>query len=134
MGPDQALVIEGNLPSCVYAGVVLWNRYMQSYDYRYRNAALNRAQMTLGDGDAYRVVVAHRAPGVPNWLDTGGESEGMIQYRWIWTKNDPVPVLSRVPAADVRAALPADTPVVTPEQRRAQVYVRQEHVRRRFRL
>ena len=73
-------------------------------------------------------------PGVPNWLDTGGEREGMIQYRWIWTKTDPVPALRRVAIDGVRAALPVDTPVVTPEQRREQVRIRQEHVRRRYRL
>ena len=43
----------------------------------------------------------------------------------------PAPQLTRVRFADVYASLPADTPRVTPEQRRCQIAGRQIHVARR---
>ena len=33
LADDQALVMEGTLPACKFAGVVLWNRFLQSFDY-----------------------------------------------------------------------------------------------------
>jgi hypothetical protein len=43
--PDQALVMQGRLPRCSFANVVLWNMHMQTLDYRFRRTSLNRAQM-----------------------------------------------------------------------------------------
>ncbi|HVN86722.1 MAG TPA: DUF1214 domain-containing protein [Candidatus Binatia bacterium] len=81
--PDQALVIDGRSPSCVYWGVQLWNRYMQSLDYRYHRVSINHAQATLAADGGWRVVIAHRDPGVPNWLDTAGHREGLFFCRWL---------------------------------------------------
>ena len=49
----------------------------------------------------------------------------------IWSQTSPHPSVRTVPLAELREALPADTPVVTPEQRRRGVAARQEHVARR---
>ncbi len=40
--PDEALVIEGRFPKCVFANLVLWDRFLQSYDYVNRQISLNR--------------------------------------------------------------------------------------------
>src|SRR6185369_18045585 len=45
--PDQALIIEGRSPPCTYWGAQVWNRYMQSLDYRYHRVSLNHAQIAL---------------------------------------------------------------------------------------
>ena len=37
----------------------------------------------------FRCVIAHRDPGVPNWLDACGHPEGMIQYRFVWARSRP---------------------------------------------
>ena len=81
--PDEALLIEGELPQCRFANLVLWNRYMQTFDYTRRQVSLNRAQMALGDGGSYRLIVAHRDPGVPNWLDTEGRASGVMYWRFL---------------------------------------------------
>jgi hypothetical protein len=86
---DEALVIEGNLPRCSFANVVLWDRWMMSYDYRFRRISLNRRQMKLGEGGRYRIVVAHRDPGVPNWLDTEGRPSGTIFWRFLEPEETP---------------------------------------------
>jgi hypothetical protein len=83
LDPDEALVIEGRSPRCTYWGVQLWNRFMQSLDYRYHRVSLNREQATLSPDGSFRVVVAQRDPGVPNWLDTAGHRDGLVFCRWL---------------------------------------------------
>jgi hypothetical protein len=81
--PDEALIIEGRFPECVFANLVLWDRFLQSYDYVNRRISLNRKQTTTtGDGD-FRIVVAHRDPGLPNWLDASGRISGIIYWRFM---------------------------------------------------
>jgi Protein of unknown function (DUF1214) len=94
--PDEALVIEGRSPRCTYWGVQLWNRYMQSLDYRHHRVSLNREQATLAPDGSFRVVVAHRDPGVPNWLDTAGHREGLVFCRWLQAETPPEQPASRV--------------------------------------
>jgi len=81
--PDEALVISGTIPPCTYWGVQTWTRYMQSLDYRYHRVSLNQAQATLGADGSFRVVLAHRDPGVPNWISTAGRREGLVFCRWL---------------------------------------------------
>src|SRR6478672_9804612 len=70
--PDEALVMEGTMPDCDFANLVLWNPHMQTLEYRSRRSALNSAQMELGEGGGFRIVISERDPGVANWIDTGG--------------------------------------------------------------
>jgi hypothetical protein len=81
--PDQALVMTGRFPPCRFANVVLWNRFLQSYDYAHRQVSLNRVQTVLEPDGSYRIVVAHRNPGVPNWLDTEGRQAGTLYWRFL---------------------------------------------------
>ncbi|MBM3131438.1 MAG: DUF1214 domain-containing protein [Chloroflexi bacterium] len=81
--PDEALIMEGRLPRCAFANVVLWNRHMQSFEFRDRRVSLNRVQMKRGRDDSYRIVIAHKDPGVPNWLDTEGHTGGSIFWRFL---------------------------------------------------
>jgi hypothetical protein len=80
--PDEALVMSGRLPKCRFANVVLWNRWMQSYEYRGQQVSLNRKQMKLDAEGRYRIVIAARDPGVPNWLATEGRAFGTIFWRF----------------------------------------------------
>ncbi|MCE2390762.1 MAG: DUF1214 domain-containing protein [Proteobacteria bacterium] len=131
---DEAIVLEVEPPDARYWHFQLCSQWFHTMDFANRSNSLNGHQLHIDTDGRCRVVIAHRDPGVPNWLDTVGDRIGMIQYRWVWTRTDPVPVLKRVRFGDIRAALPSDTPVVTPEQRREQIRVRQQNARRRFRL
>jgi hypothetical protein len=77
-------------------------------------------------------VVAHRDPGVANWLDTAGHSEGPIILRCVRTETAPVPTTRVVPMADVAAALPPGTRRVSPEERAAVMDARRLAVSKRF--
>jgi hypothetical protein len=99
LAPDQALVMTGRLPKCTFANVVLWNRWMASYEYRHgRRISLNRKQMELEPDGSYRIVVAHRDPGVPNWLDTEGRPSGTIFWRFQMPQEAPGQPQARVVA------------------------------------
>ncbi|HMV72404.1 MAG TPA: DUF1214 domain-containing protein [Pseudomonadales bacterium] len=80
---DEALVIEGRLPACRFANVLLYTRFLQTYDYINRCVSLNRQQIRLRADGSFRVVVAHRDPCVPNWLDTAGRTQGRVFWRFL---------------------------------------------------
>jgi hypothetical protein len=49
-----------------------------------------------------RVVVAHRDPGVPNWLSMAGHSRGVLGVRWVGRDiDDVVPETTVVPVASL---------------------------------
>jgi len=106
LGADEALVLDGTVTECAFANVALWNRFMQTLEYRSHRTSLNRSQLELGPGGTYRVVVAHRDPGVPNWLDTEGHEIGVVFWRFFLADEDPGPITSRVVPVDEVAALP----------------------------
>jgi hypothetical protein len=81
LGPDDALVMAGRLPACRFANVMLWNMHMQTLEYRHHRTSLNRAQMQTSADGGFRVVVAHRDPGVPNWIDAEGRPSGLVFWR-----------------------------------------------------
>ena len=103
--PDEALLIEGELPQCRFANLVLWNRYMQTFDYTRRQVSVNRAQMALDANGSYRLVLAHRDPGLPNWLDTEGRVSGIMYWRFLLaTGTVPTPRARVVKFAEIAKA------------------------------
>jgi hypothetical protein len=98
LGPDQALVIRGRFPTCRFANVVLWNRYTHTLDYRYRRVSLNRRQTKLEADGSFRIVLAARDPGVPNWLDTEGRPSGSVFWRFLLPEGEIAPIEASVVA------------------------------------
>ena len=90
LGPLEALVITARWPKCRFANVALWNRWLQTYDYAHRQVSLNRAQTKVDPDGSFRVVIAHRDPGVPNWIDTEGRPFGMVFWRYFLVEGDVV--------------------------------------------
>ena len=86
-------------------------------DFVGRQSSLNGHQACIDSDGKFRAVIAHRDPGVPNWLDTAGFNRGTAIGRWYGCSSHPMPTLERVPLARLREHLPADTPVVSAQQR-----------------
>lgn len=104
--PDEALIVQGAWPECVYANVCFWNRFQQAIDYRYRPGSLNRKQMVLNDDGTWTFVLAHSDPGVDNWIDTEGHMIGSLYFRYLMPEGDIVQPTCRVVAlADVKKEL-----------------------------
>jgi hypothetical protein len=89
LGPEEALLMEGRFPPCAFANVVLWNKQLAAFEYRDRRVSLNRVQTKLEPDGSFRMVIAHRDPGVPNWLDTEGHTEGSIFWRFLLPESKP---------------------------------------------
>ena len=102
IGPDDALVVTGRWPECRCAHVCLWTRFIQTYDYANRQIGLNRVQTQLEPDGSFRMVIAHRDPGVPNWLDTEGRLFGMVFWRFMLPEGEiETPQTQVVPFAEV---------------------------------
>ncbi len=103
LADDQALVIDANVPRCDHWNFQLDNHWMESLDYRYFHIHTNSARAVARADGAVRVVVAHRDPGVPNWIETAGHSFGTMCWRWWRPEGDPeAPRCRVVPVAEVR--------------------------------
>jgi hypothetical protein len=76
--------------------VQVWNRYMQSLDHRHHHVSINGEQAVLEPDGSFRVVVAHRDPGVPNWVETAGHRAGLVFCRWLQADELPEPPTSTV--------------------------------------
>jgi hypothetical protein len=96
LAPDEALVMRGRFPRCRFANVMLWNRYWQTYDFVNRRISLNRRQTTLEPDGSFRMVIAHRDPGVPNWIDTAGRPRGYVFWRFMLPEGAIEPVRTEV--------------------------------------
>jgi hypothetical protein len=129
--PDEAIVIEFAPPEAQYWGIQLSSQFWEARDWHLRQTSINGHQAVLDDDGVFRAVIAHHDPGVPNWLDAGGIEKGLIAARYYKSDSTPVPTLRKVSLAQIREALPAATPTVTPEQRQASLIARARSVRRR---
>ncbi|HEV7731858.1 MAG TPA: hypothetical protein VGR62_06835 [Candidatus Binatia bacterium] len=102
IGPDDALVMTARWPSCRCANVSLWNRFMQTLDYANRPVSRNRAQTTLEPDGSFRMILAHRDPGHPNWLDTEGRTYGLVFWRFMLAEGAvETPTAEVVPFAEI---------------------------------
>jgi Protein of unknown function (DUF1214) len=114
----EALIIETELPERrPYWNVQLNDPYFNALEYVYRFSSLNGHMAKLSADGKFRAVISLTDPGVPNWLDPAGYKEGGIYGRWFDCDSAPLPTITRVQLSALRAHLPADTPIVSPEQR-----------------
>jgi hypothetical protein len=124
---DEALILETPLPSeCRYWQALVADDRFATVDWVNRQSSLNDSQARVDSDGLFRFVVSKGDPGVPNWLDKADYPWGIIQMRWNRASDYPDPTIKKVPVADVRDHLPADTPVVTPDERREQLRIRRE--------
>jgi hypothetical protein len=132
LAPDEALIIEITPPEGLYWSYSLGNIWWETIDYANRQSSLNGFQAEVDDDGKVRVVVAHQDPGVPNWLDTAGHSEGPIILRCVRTETAPVPETKLIPFDRLFDELPAGSKQISPSGRQAAIDIRRRAVSRRF--
>jgi hypothetical protein len=134
LDPDEALIIETELPERrPYWNIQLNDPYFNALEYVYRLSSSNGHYAKVSSDGKFRAVIALTDPGVPNWLDPAGYTEGGIYGRWYDCDSEPTPTITRVKLADLRNHLPADTPQVTPEERAEELRQRVRACQRRRR-
>ena len=108
LGPDDALIVETDVPAARY-----WNLQLSSLgwfepiDPVGRITSRNHLQLATSADGRVRAVLAHHDPGVANWLDTGGRREGLLTLRWFWPTGEgaPSPTATVVPVHDAALAV-----------------------------
>ncbi|HQR04399.1 MAG: DUF1214 domain-containing protein [Proteobacteria bacterium] len=80
---DEAMVIETTVPPCEFWNFQVDNYWMESLDYRYHRIHVNGHGARLNPDGSVTIVLAHRDPGVPNWLTTAGHRLGTSLFRII---------------------------------------------------
>ena len=100
---DQALLLDFTPPAAPYWGFQLTNYCFETMEYRYRPVSVNNYQAVPEPDGSMRVVVAGRDPGVPNWLDTSGHTEGVVLFRWARTQAPPPDIESTVVSIETLA-------------------------------
>jgi hypothetical protein len=127
LADDEALLLECEAPDADYWGFTLHTlAWLESGDFADHQTSLNDRQIHRDGDGRVRVVVSHRDPGAPNWIDTEGRPRGLLVYRFVWARTRPVPRARRLALADLREALPADHPLVAPDERRRRLAERRE--------
>jgi hypothetical protein len=112
--------------------VALTNFWWETLDFGSRQTSLNGHWATLDDDGVFRGVIAHRDPGVPNWLDAEGCEAGTLAVRFLFADETPKTAMRVVPFDRLRDALPAATPRLTREERSAVLARRSRSLQRRY--
>jgi hypothetical protein len=118
IGADEAVVVEWNVPESAYWSFQVGDIWSRPLDYLHHQTDLNMERAVVDPDGKVRIVLALTDPGVPNWLDPCGRTEGtlvMRNYRAV--ADTTAPDLRVVPLADLPAALHPETPRCSPEQR-----------------
>ena len=96
LSPDQALVIDGRSPECVFWNLCLWTPFLHTYNYEYERVTINGGQVRYEPDGSWRIVIAHSDPCHPNWVSTGGHARGRIWFRWFLPEQTPDRPTTRV--------------------------------------
>jgi len=130
--PDEALIVEVEPPEGIYWSFSIGNPWWETIHYGRHQSSLNAHQAMVDSDGMVRVVLCAGDPGIANWLDTAGYSNGPIILRCVRTKTAPTPTTRVVPFDAIRAELPLDTARVTSEERISILAARRRAVRERF--
>ena len=129
---DDVLLVRVTPPDADYWAVEFGNYWWETMDYRYRLCSTNCHHATLEDNGELLLVVAHRDPGLPNWLDPSGHEEGYITVRWIGATQCPIPRCEQTKLSDFQKNVPEGVKKMSPELRKEQLAARRHGAIRRF--
>ncbi len=138
LADDEAAVVTIDPAGAAYSGIVTHDWWFRTLEYWERNTSLtSHASMADADG-RYTYVISARDPGVHNWIDTCGQQEVLMLYRWQGLPRETVrggPALSlvrMVKLGGLDVTLPKGTARVGAEDRRRQLEGRAAAFRRRI--
>jgi hypothetical protein len=91
----EAVVVEGKPPKARYWSIQIFNRWLESPDYRHLPVSLNHGQVELEPDGSFRILISNENPGVSNWIDASGYQEGQVCCRALIAE-EPLEVKFRV--------------------------------------
>jgi hypothetical protein len=129
--PDDALIVEMD----DHDGFWIFGMggvFVGSMDFLYRPVSYTPARTRVDGDGVVRFVIAHDDPGVHNWLDTQGFSNGNLTYRNLMSGARAAFRTRLVRRSEVLDELPSDTAMVGPAERSRQLWDRYRAVKRRY--
>lgn len=135
---DQALIIKVTTPmEPYYIGFMLNNFWLEGADQQNYVSSLTGSQLPASSDGTRYYVIAHRDPEVDGWISTTGLSSGSHLMRFVFREEVGPQQLPQLEATvvdinDIGSVLPASTKDVTGDQRRAQISMRQRHIKWRW--
>lgn len=103
LNPGKALVVEAAPPECATWNFVLSNHWLESLDYRRSRIHVNKHTARYRPDGSVRIVVAHKDPDLPNWLDPQGHDFGSMCFRWNRAVSHPQPKIREVPLEELQS-------------------------------
>lgn len=104
---DEALVIDvDRIPQCQTWNLQVDNYWMESLDYRYHRIHVNKHTARYNPDGGVTIVLAHRDPGLANWLDAAGHRLGTLCFRWVGAKETVHPRTRVVKVDSLRGEAP----------------------------
>ncbi len=131
LAPEEALIVEMDQHDGFWI-FGMEGAFMGSMDFLYRPVSYTPARTRVDSDGVVRLVLAHDDPGVHNWLDTQGFSDGNLTYRNLLSQQ-PAEFRTRlVKRRDLLRHLPPDTATVSPEQRATMLLERYRAIKLRY--
>jgi hypothetical protein len=102
LAADEALLVHiARIPECRFWNLQVNNYWMESLDYRHHRINLNKHSARLDADGGATLVLAHRDPGHPNWLETAGHDNGTLCLRWVGAAEHVHPTARVIKHADL---------------------------------
>lgn len=137
LAPHEAVVIRINPAGARYCSLTIHDWWFRSLDAHTRQTNLTGGMATTDPDGWISFVVAHKDPGVANWIDTTGLRHTLPLIRWQGIPDDVPDSALRltqkiVPLAELADHLPAGMAKMTPAGRADQLAARQAAFARRI--
>ena len=134
LAKDEALVATYNPGGAIYATLPVADVWGVTPPYWTHVNSLNNHQAQINPDGTITVVISSWDPGVYNWVDTVGLTEGFIMLRWqgLSPNGEPSVMAKLVQRADLAAFLPPGVRHVTAAERAHQRSEREAGFQRRF--
>lgn len=131
LAPDEALIVEMDWHDGFWI-FGMGGPFVGSMDFLHRPVSYTPSRARVDDDGVVRFVLSHDDPGLHNWLDTQGFSDGNLTYRNLMSQNPAKFRTKLVPRAELHDHLPESTPMITPEQRAEMLLQRYRAIKLRF--
>jgi len=131
--PDEALIVEMDW----HEGFWLFGMggaLMGSMDFLHRPVSYTPARTKVDEDGVVRLILAHRDPGLHNWLDTQGFSDGNLTYRNLMSQQPATFRTHLVKAAELANHLPKSTAKADPAARAIMLLERYRAIKLRYGL
>ena len=133
LAEDEALIVEMDMHQGFWI-FGMGGAFVGSMDFLYRPVSYTPARTAIDKDNVVRLVIAHSDPGVHNWLDTQGFSNGNLTYRNLLSQQPADFRCKTVKHTELNKHLPLDTARVSVSQRTQMQQQRYHAIKLRYNI